>query len=120
MDAPPEEVPADWEDLDEVADEWDGDDNNTTPPAGAKLTPEQRAEGGQEGRPSGADPSREAGPAAWAPRALEAKREDAWRAYDQTSRDIDRQQDALLDEISRRLEQRIEQEPLFALRWHLA
>ena len=55
-----------------------------------------------------------------AARTLEAKREDAWRAYDQASREIDRQKDALLDEISRRLEQRIEQEPLFALHWHLA
>ena len=119
MDAPPEEVPAGWEDLDELADEWDGDDNNTTPPAGAKLTPEQRAEGGQEGRPSGADPSREAGPAAWRPEPSKPNVRTR-RAYDQTSRDIDRQQDALLDEISRRLEQRIEQEPLFALRWHLA
>ena len=54
-----------------------------------------------------------------AARTLEAKREDAWRAYDQASREIDRQKDALLDEISRRLEQRIEQEPLFALHWHL-
>ena len=54
-----------------------------------------------------------------AARTLEAKREDAWRAYDQASREIDRQKDALLDEISRRLEQRIEQEPLFTLRWHL-
>lgn len=55
-----------------------------------------------------------------ATRTLEAKREEAWRAYDQASRDIDRQKDALLDEISRRLEQRIEQDPLFALRWQLA
>jgi hypothetical protein len=54
-----------------------------------------------------------------AARTLETKREDSWRAYDQASREIDRQKDALLDEISRRLEQRIEQEPLFALHWHL-
>lgn len=54
-----------------------------------------------------------------ATRTLEAKREEAWRAYDQASREIDRQKDALLDEISRRLEQRVEQEPLFALRWQL-
>jgi superfamily II DNA or RNA helicase len=54
-----------------------------------------------------------------AARTLETKREEAWRAYDQASRDIDRQKDALLDEISRRLEQRIEQERLFALRWQL-
>jgi hypothetical protein len=55
-----------------------------------------------------------------AARTLEAKREDTWRAYDQASREFDRQKDALLDEISRRLEQRIDEEPLFALRWHLA
>jgi superfamily II DNA or RNA helicase len=54
-----------------------------------------------------------------AARTLETKREEAWRAYDQASRDIDRQKDALLDEISRRLEQRIEQERLFSLRWQL-
>jgi hypothetical protein len=54
-----------------------------------------------------------------AARNLEAKREEAWRAYDQASRDIDRQKDALLDEISRRLEQRVEQTPLFTLRWRL-
>jgi hypothetical protein len=33
--------------------------------------------------------------------------------------EIDRQKDALLDEISQRLEQRIEQETLFSLRWKL-
>ncbi len=52
-------------------------------------------------------------------RKLEAKRDDAWRSYDQASRDVDRQKDALLDEISRRLEQKLEQEPLFTARWSL-
>lgn len=54
-----------------------------------------------------------------AARTLEGKREEAWRAYDEASREIERQKDALLDEISRRLEQRIEQEALFALRWRM-
>lgn len=54
-----------------------------------------------------------------AARTLEAKREEAWRAYDQAGREIDRQKDALLDEISRRLEQHIEQEQPFAVRWQL-
>ena len=54
-----------------------------------------------------------------AARTLEGKREEAWRTYDQASREIDRQKDNLLDEISRRLEQRIEQKTLFALRWQL-
>ncbi len=53
-------------------------------------------------------------------RALEAKREEAWRAYDQASRDIDRQKDALLDEISHRLVQRIDQQELFTLRWRIS
>jgi hypothetical protein len=52
-------------------------------------------------------------------RLLESKRDEAWRSYDQASRELDRQKDALLDEISRRLEQTIEQEPLFSLRWRL-
>ena len=38
--------------------------------------------------------------------------------FDQLQHELEK--DALLDEISRRLEQRIEQEPLFALHWHLA
>lgn len=53
-------------------------------------------------------------------RSLETKREEAWRAYDQSSRDLDEQKDALLDEISHRLEQTIEQEELFTLRWRLS
>lgn len=54
-----------------------------------------------------------------ATRTLETKREDAWRAYDQASREIDQRKDILLDEISQRLEQRVEQERLFTLRWIL-
>jgi superfamily II DNA or RNA helicase len=53
-------------------------------------------------------------------RTLEAKRDEAWRAYDTASRELDRQKDVLLDEISRRLEQKLEQEPLFSLRWRVA
>lgn len=52
-------------------------------------------------------------------RKLEEKREEAWRAYDEASHDIDRQKDELLDEIGRRLEQRVEQTPLFTVRWRL-
>lgn len=52
-------------------------------------------------------------------RGIEGKRDDAWRAFDQASREIDRQKDALLDEISRRLEQKTQWEPLFTLRWTL-
>jgi ERCC4-related helicase len=52
-------------------------------------------------------------------RTLETKRDEAWRSYDQASRDVDRQKDALLDEISQRLEQHMEEVPLFTVRWHV-
>jgi superfamily II DNA or RNA helicase len=52
-------------------------------------------------------------------RGLETKRDEAWRAYDAGSRDIDRQKDALLDEISRRLEQKTERSELFTIRWRV-
>jgi ERCC4-related helicase len=54
-----------------------------------------------------------------AARALETKREEAWRAYDEASRDVDRQKDSLLDEVSHRLEQQIQEERLFTLRWRV-
>jgi len=52
-------------------------------------------------------------------RTLETKRDEAWRAYDQSSREVDRQKDALLDEISRRLEQKFEIQSLFTIRWEV-
>ena len=52
-------------------------------------------------------------------RALEGKRDDAWRVFDQASRELDRQRESLLDDIGRRLEQTLELEPLFTLRWRL-
>jgi superfamily II DNA or RNA helicase len=52
-------------------------------------------------------------------RALETKRDEAWRAYDSASRDVDRQKDALLDEISRRLQQQTTCETLFSLHWRV-
>lgn len=53
-------------------------------------------------------------------RQLESKRTEAWKTFDEASREIDRQKDALLDEISRRLHQTTEHVPLFTLRWQLA
>ncbi len=52
-------------------------------------------------------------------RKLEENRDEAWRTYDAASRDIDRQKDELLDEIGRRLEQSVDQTPLFTMRWHV-
>jgi len=50
---------------------------------------------------------------------LESKRDDAWRSYDASSRDIEKQKDDLLDDISLRLEQNIKTQPLFAIHWKL-
>lgn len=52
-------------------------------------------------------------------RTLETKRDEAWRTFDQASRDIDRQKDALLDDIAHRLEQKAEHIQLFTIRWQL-
>lgn len=52
-------------------------------------------------------------------RKLEGKRDDAWRAFDQASRELDKQKDTLLDDIAKRLEQRIEEEILFTIRWRI-
>ncbi len=53
-------------------------------------------------------------------RKLESKRDEAWRAFDQASRDLDGQKDALLDDIAKRLEQQTDEERLFTVRWHVA
>ncbi len=52
-------------------------------------------------------------------RGLETKRDEAWRAYDAASRDVDRQKDTLLDEISRRLQQQTARDALFTLHWRV-
>jgi ERCC4-related helicase len=52
-------------------------------------------------------------------RQLESKRTEAWKVFDEASREIDRQKDALLDEISQRLHQKTEQVTLFNMRWSL-
>jgi superfamily II DNA or RNA helicase len=51
---------------------------------------------------------------------LESKRDDAWRSYDASSRDIEKQKDDLLDDISLRLEQKAKTEKLFVVRWNLS
>ena len=52
-------------------------------------------------------------------RKLEGRRDEAWRSFDQATRDLDKQKDALLDEIAKRLEQHIEEETLFTIRWRI-
>lgn len=52
-------------------------------------------------------------------RKLEAKRNEAWRDYDNASRELDKKKDELLDEISQRLEQTTTTDVLFTLKWSL-
>jgi hypothetical protein len=53
-------------------------------------------------------------------RHLETKRTEAWKEYDESSRDVERKKDGLLDDISHRLKQKTEREELFMIRWQLA
>lgn len=52
-------------------------------------------------------------------RNLDKKRDDAWRQYDEAAREIERQKDALIDQVEARLQQEIEEENLFTIRWKL-
>jgi hypothetical protein len=52
-------------------------------------------------------------------RLLETRRDQTWRDYDHASREVDDRKEALLDETSRRLEQRSDLSVLFTLRWRL-
>ncbi|MBL8080465.1 MAG: DEAD/DEAH box helicase [Anaerolineales bacterium] len=48
---------------------------------------------------------------------LEAKRDEAWRSYDSASKELEKQKDGLLDEVSKRLDQSKESKDLFMIRW---
>lgn len=50
---------------------------------------------------------------------LEAKHDEAWRNYELASKELDKQKDDVLDEISKRLEQTTQNERLFVIRWKL-
>ncbi len=53
-------------------------------------------------------------------RKLESQRDEAWRAYDQASRDVEKKKDDLLDDMGNRMRQRTEEERLFVVRWRVA
>lgn len=52
-------------------------------------------------------------------KALEAKRDTAWREYDNQARVIETQKDGLLDEVEERLQQDVSDEMLFTVRWSM-
>ena len=53
-------------------------------------------------------------------RKLESKRDEAWRAYDHGCRESEEKKDELLDEVGKRMESKVQVEPLLTLRWRLA
>jgi len=50
-------------------------------------------------------------------RKLESRRDEAWRNYDAASKELEKQKDSLLDEVSKRLEQSTIHDPLFVIKW---
>ena len=50
-------------------------------------------------------------------RTLEQKREEAWRAYDDAAKDIEKQKDTFLDVVESRMQQDVSEEHLFTIRW---
>ncbi|RVI34223.1 SNF2-related protein [Sinorhizobium meliloti] len=52
-------------------------------------------------------------------RTLEAKRDEAWRAYDAAAKEIEVQKDGLLDQVEERLGQAVSDEELFAIRFQV-
>ena len=52
-------------------------------------------------------------------RQLEGKRDEAWREYDAAAKDIEKKKDGLIDEIEKRLKQKISEEKLFTIRWKI-
>jgi hypothetical protein len=52
-------------------------------------------------------------------RALEAKRDEAWRVYDAAAKEIEVQKDGLLDQVEERLGQTVSDEELFAVRFQV-
>ena len=52
-------------------------------------------------------------------RQLEGKRDEAWREYDQSAREIEKRKDKLIDEIEKKLKQSITERELFTIRWKI-
>jgi predicted nucleic acid-binding Zn-ribbon protein len=52
-------------------------------------------------------------------RQLESKRDEAWREYDSAAKEIENKKDGLIDEIEKKLKQKISEEKLFTIRWKI-
>lgn len=52
-------------------------------------------------------------------RKLEADRDEAWKEYDQAAKEIDKTKETLLDKIEQRLDQKINEETIFTIKWSI-
>lgn len=52
-------------------------------------------------------------------RDLDAKRNIAWKEYDESAKVVERQKDELLDSVEKRLKQNAEKETLFSIKWKI-
>lgn len=52
-------------------------------------------------------------------RNLDKKRDEAWKEYDEAARGVERQKDDLIDRVETRLQQDLQEETLFTVRWKL-
>lgn len=52
-------------------------------------------------------------------RNLESKRDDAWKDYEMAARDIEKRKDELIDDVEKRLAQRLSEKPLFTIHWRI-
>ena len=52
-------------------------------------------------------------------RTLSSKQDEVWPDCDTSTKAIEKQKDALIDEVEARMHQTIEEEPLFTIQWKL-
>ena len=50
-------------------------------------------------------------------KAIEKRRDEAWRNYDQAARDVEQKKDRLIDTVEARLSQRVTEQMLFQIGW---
>lgn len=52
-------------------------------------------------------------------RQLDAKRDEAWKKYEQAAKEIEARKDSLMDEVEKRLKQHVNEQALFTVRWQV-
>lgn len=52
-------------------------------------------------------------------RQLDTKRDEAWKEYEQSAKEVEARKDSLMDEVEKRLQQQVSEHSLFTIRWSL-